>query len=87
MFSETMIPMSTIVPIAIAIPASDMMLAPTPTKCIAMNDISTAAGRQIATTMLLRICNRNSRMMIAVIMISSRNATAAPRTAEPPPAP
>ena len=74
MFSETMMPISTIVPIAMAMPASDMMFAPTPTKCIAMNDINTAAGRQMATTMLLRMCRRKSRMMMAVMMISSRNA-------------
>ena len=52
MFSNTMIPISTIVPIAIAIPASDMMLASTPKTFMAANAISTASGSVSAITKL-----------------------------------
>ncbi len=52
MFSRMMIPMSTIVPIAMAIPANDMMLALTPKNYMAINDMSTAMGNVMATTML-----------------------------------
>ena len=48
MFSETMIPISTIVPIAIAMPDSATTLASTPAYFIAMKHISTASGIAIA---------------------------------------
>ena len=74
MFSETMIPMSTIVPMAMAMPASDMMLASTPPTRIAPNASSTATGSVPATVRLLRMWSRNSRMTAAVIATSSHRA-------------
>ena len=73
-FSVIIIPISTIVPIAIAIPASDMMLASTPNVFIAMNAISTATGSVVATTRLARTCNRNRTITAIVIAISCQSA-------------
>ena len=64
--------MSTIVPIAIAIPASDMMLASTPNTFMAMNDISTAIGSVMAITMLARTCKRNNTITAMVVDIETR---------------
>ena len=74
-FSSTMMPMSTIVPIAIAMPASDITLASTPNTFIAMNDINTAIGSVMAITMLARTCNRNKTITAIVIRISYISAS------------
>ena len=71
-----MIPISTIVPMAMAmaIPASDMMLASTLNSFIAINDISTAVGRVTAMIRLARMCSRNSTITTMVINVSSASA-------------
>jgi len=64
-----MIPMSTIVPMAMTMPANDMMLASTPNSFMAMNAIKTAIGKVMAMMMLARTCSRNKT--ITAIVISS----------------
>ena len=66
--------MSTIVPMAMAMPASDMMFAFTPPTRIAPNASSTATGSVAATVRLLRMWSRNSRITAAVIATSCQRA-------------
>ena len=58
MFSSTIMPISTMVPIAIAIPANDIMLASTPNNFMAANDINTAMGSVMAIMMLALTCSK-----------------------------
>ncbi len=71
MFSVMMIPKSTITPIAIAMPARLMMLAPTPVACITRNVNSIPSGRLIATARLARTCSRNATTTITVVITAS----------------
>ena len=54
MFSIMMIAASTMAPMAIAIPPSDMMLALMPCWCMTMNAIRTATGSVMMATRALR---------------------------------
>ena len=70
-FSTITIAASTIAPMAIAMPPSDMMLAPTPWKYMTMKAISTASGRVITATSAERRCSRKTTHTSATIAISS----------------
>ena len=59
-FSIMMITASTIAPMAMAMPPSDMMFELMPWLYMTMNDISTAMGRMTMATSALRKCSRNS---------------------------
>jgi hypothetical protein len=74
MFSVTMIPMSTIVPMAMAMPESATMLASTPNIFIAMNPISTAMGSIELTSNALRKCITITMTTMMVTRISSMSA-------------
>jgi hypothetical protein len=65
-FSEMMIPMSTMVPMAMAIPASATTLASTPNTFMPMNVRSTASGSMALTTSDVRRCM--SMMMTTMIV-------------------
>ena len=56
---------------AIAMPPSDMMLAPTPWKYMTMKAISTASGRVITATSAERRCSRKTTHTSATMAISS----------------
>ena len=71
MFSVMMIPMSLTSPIAIASPASDMMLLSTPIQYITPKLIASASGSVGSTASELRRCNRNSTTMNATTTDSS----------------
>ena len=70
-----MIPISTIVPMAMTMPASVMILASTPNSFMLRKAISTASGNVTATTRLARTCSRNSTTTTIVIRISCPNAS------------
>ncbi len=74
MFSQITIPMSTIVPIAMAIPERATMLASTPKNFIAMKHIRTAIGSNPLIKMLLRRCITMRITTMIVIRISSLKA-------------
>ena len=71
MFSVTMIPKSTITPIAIAMPARLMMFAPTPVAAITRNVNSRPSGRLTATARLARACRRNATTTTTVVTTAS----------------
>ncbi len=74
MFSVIIMPISTNVPIAMAIPERDITFESTPNLYIAMNAISTASGRVMATTRELLIWRRKIAIMTMVMIISSVSA-------------
>ena len=75
MFSVIIMPISTNVPMAMAIPERDITFESTPSLYIAMNAIITASGRVRATTIELLKWSRNIVTMIMVIIISSVSAS------------
>ena len=74
MFSVNTMPMSTIVPIAIAIPPSAMMFASTPVSFIATSASSTPRGSTALITSELRMLRSITRTTSTVIRISWKSA-------------
>ncbi len=74
MFSHRMMPISTMVPMAIAIPDRATMLASTPNVFMAMNTIKTASGNNALMRMELRRCSTITRITMIVTRISSDSA-------------
>ena len=62
---------STIAPMAIAMPPSDMMFELIPWPNMTRNEINTAIGRMRIATKALRRCSRNARQTSATTMLSS----------------
>ena len=75
MLSQMTTPMSTIVPIAIAIPESATTLASTPKCFIAMKHINTDSGNRPEIIPALRRCATISSTTSTVTRISSRSAS------------
>ena len=75
MFSESMTPTSTIVPIAIAIPDSATILASTPKSFIAINTINTATGNSPEINTEARRLNTIMIMTKMVMSISKVKAS------------
>ncbi len=74
MFSHNMIPISTMVPIAIAIPDNATMFASTPNAFIAMKHIRTASGSNALIKIELRMCRTITKITMIVTRISSVSA-------------
>ncbi len=74
MFSQITIPISTIVPMAIAIPDRATMLASTPNVFIAMKHINTASGSRPLISTELRRCRTITITTTMVTNISSVRA-------------
>ena len=74
MFSQTMMPMSTIVPMAMAMPDSATTLASTPKVFIAMKHIRTASGSNALIRNELRRCITITITTMIVTRISSTSA-------------
>ena len=74
MFSQTMIPISTIVPMAMAMPDSATMFASTPNSFIAMKHIRTASGSTAEIKIELRRCMTITITTMIVTRISSTSA-------------
>ena len=74
MFSQRMMPMSTIVPIAIAMPDRATTLASTPNVFIAIKHSSTASGSKELMSNELRRWSTDTRITITVTRISSTRA-------------
>src|ERR1035441_8698219 len=72
-FSIMMMTASTIAPMAMAMPPSDMMLELMPWPNITSNAISTATGKIMIATSALRRCSRNRKQTSATTMLSSEN--------------
>ena len=70
-FSTITIAASTMAPIAIAMPPSDMMFALMPCRYITMTASSTARGRVSTVTSADRTCSRKTAQTSATIAISS----------------
>ena len=70
-FSTMTMPASTIAPMAIAMPPSDMMLALRPWKCMIRNAARMPSGRVTMITTLERKWNRKAAQTSATTMISS----------------
>ena len=70
-FSTMTMEASTIVPMAIAMPPSDMMLAVTPWADMITNAPSTPSGSVISATNAERMCNRKMTITSATAMPSS----------------
>ena len=70
-FSTITIAASTIAPMAMAMPPSDMMLALMPCRYITTRAISTASGRVSTATSADRTCSRKTAQTSATIAISS----------------
>ena len=70
-FSTSTTAPSTIIPVPMAKPASDIRLAETPNCCIRMNAISIASGKVTITTMAERNSPRNRNKMTATRMAPS----------------
>ncbi len=70
-FSIITMAASIIAPIAIAMPPSDMMSAPTPTIRIAMKAIRMPSGRVRMATRADRACSRKTMQTRATMMLSS----------------
>ena len=62
---------STIAPMAMAMPPSDMMFELMPCSNMTRNEISTATGKMMMATSALRRCSRNARHTSATTMLSS----------------
>ena len=80
-FSIMMIAASTIAPIAMAMPPSDMMFELRPCPYMIEMEASTAIGRMTIATSALRRCIRNSRQIRATTMLSSMSFVSSVRTA------
>ena len=74
MFSQRMMPMSTIVPMAMAMPERATMLASTPNVFMAMKHINTASGNSALISSELRRCITETRITMIVTRISSTSA-------------
>ena len=70
-FSIMMMTASTIAPMAMAMPPSDMMFELMPCPNMTRNAISTATGKMMMATSALRRCSRNARHTSATTMLSS----------------
>ena len=66
-----MIAASTIAPMAMAIPPSDMMLEVSPNQSIGTNDRMIAIGSVMIATSAERTCQRKTRQTSATTMLSS----------------
>ena len=73
-FSTSTIPMSTITPMAMAIPDNATILASTPKKCIKIKVISTPNGNNPATITEARRFNTNTIITMILIRISCERA-------------
>ncbi len=73
-FSQITMPISTMVPMAMAIPERATMLASTPKSFMAMKHISTASGKSPEMRMELRRCATIKSTTMMVTRISSNNA-------------
>ncbi len=74
MFSQRIIPISTIVPIAIAMPDNATMFASTPNVFMAIKHINTASGSNALMRNELLKCSTITRITIMVTRISSERA-------------
>ena len=72
---------STIAPMAMAMPPSDMMLELMPWPNMTRKEISTATGRMMMATSALRRCIRKARQTSATTMLSSRSFSSSVLTA------
>ena len=75
MFSVMMMPMSPTSPMAMANPASDMMLESTPKAYMRMKHRPTDSGSVTTTESVLRRCSRNSMITAAAMSDSSVSAS------------
>ena len=75
MFSDMMMPMSATSPIAMARPARDMMLLPTPKRFIRMNVSATASGSVETTVAAVRRCSRKKMTTALASSTSSPSAS------------
>ena len=74
-FSVIMIPISTIVPIAMMMPASDMICASTWKSFIMAKENNTDIGSESEMIILILNGSKNARMTAIVIMISIMSAS------------
>ncbi|OPZ16142.1 MAG: hypothetical protein BWZ10_01533 [candidate division BRC1 bacterium ADurb.BinA364] len=74
MFSQMTMPMSTTVPMAMAMPERATTLASTPNSFIMMNALSTVSGSRLEISSELRKCIAMTSTTMMVIRISSRRA-------------
>ncbi len=72
---------STIAPMAMAMPPSDMMFELMPWPNMTRNAINTAMGRMTMATSALRKCSRNARQTSATTRLSSRSFSSSVLTA------
>ena len=72
-FSTITIEASTIAPMAIAMPPSDMILAVIPWPAIIINAANIPSGKVIIATRALRACNRKRKVIRATIRLSSKS--------------
>ena len=72
---------STIAPMAMAMPPSDMMFELMPCPNITRNAINTATGKMMMATSALRRCNKKARQTSATTMLSSSSFSSSVLTA------
>ena len=80
-FSIMMMTASTMAPMAMAMPPSDMMFELIPCPNMIRNEMSTAIGRMMMATNALRRCIRNARHTSATTMLSSSSFSSSVLTA------